>query len=214
LTTLKEALKKDPDPAKERTIKRTTARIGPVVLDVVINKVVRRQTRHRTADKSRTVVALDGKEIRGTRNGVRVFLFCALDHAAEPSSHRNRSARKRMRFRSSCSRSNTTSAPVMAGSLHKPGPHAPQHNRGQNSHGRTTIWAITYQPVRTWIGPPRETNRPTPLRPTQSVDKSKTQEHMSGITGLSQAEATPEQLAARVMVTLRNVAISLHTSTV
>jgi predicted transposase YbfD/YdcC len=65
------------------TIHRATARIDPVVLDAVINEWVRQQTRQRTPDRSRTVIAIDGKEVRGAKNGggTRVFLFAALDHA-------------------------------------------------------------------------------------------------------------------------------------
>lgn len=65
------------------TIHRATARIDPVVLNAVINEWVRQQTRQRTPDRSQTVIAIDGKEVRGAKNGggKRVFLFAALDHA-------------------------------------------------------------------------------------------------------------------------------------
>ena len=66
------------------TFHRVIAGIDGQVLDTVINDWVHARTRqaNTTAD-ARQVVAVDGKEVRGAKNGsnARVFLFAALDHA-------------------------------------------------------------------------------------------------------------------------------------
>lgn len=62
------------------TIHRVAARIDPVALDAAVSTWVRDQTRERTTVP---VIAVDGKEARGAKNGAgaRVFLMGALDHA-------------------------------------------------------------------------------------------------------------------------------------
>ncbi|MHB1235367.1 MAG: ISAs1 family transposase [Microbacteriaceae bacterium] len=64
------------------TIHRTVARIDPVALDAAVNGWVRGRAREHTGT-GRLVVAVDGKEVRGAKNGRsgRVFLMAALDHA-------------------------------------------------------------------------------------------------------------------------------------
>lgn len=65
------------------TIHRAAARIDPVVLDTVINEWVRGRAWKPESSQQRQVIAVDGKEVRGAKNGggKRVFLFAALDHA-------------------------------------------------------------------------------------------------------------------------------------
>lgn len=66
------------------TIHRLAARIDPVALDDAVSAWVRDQTRDQTRERDRVpVVAVDGKEARGAKNGggTRVFLMGALDHA-------------------------------------------------------------------------------------------------------------------------------------
>lgn len=66
------------------TFHRIIARLDGQVLDGVINDWVRTRTRQaNTAAGTGTVVAVDGKEVRGAKNAGagRVFLFAALDHA-------------------------------------------------------------------------------------------------------------------------------------
>ncbi|MDQ6755086.1 MAG: ISAs1 family transposase [Actinomycetota bacterium] len=62
------------------TIHRLAAQIDPVALDDAVCAWVRDQTGGRG---TRPVVAVDGKEARGAKNGggTRVFLMAALDHA-------------------------------------------------------------------------------------------------------------------------------------
>jgi predicted transposase YbfD/YdcC len=62
------------------TIHRITASTDAKALDLVVNAWIREQTNQR-ADRRR-VVAIDGKETRGAKNGAgtRVFLMAALDH--------------------------------------------------------------------------------------------------------------------------------------
>ena len=65
------------------TFHRAIANIDAQVLDTVINEWVHARTREQNARTgSRPVVAVDGKEVRGAKNGGkgRVFLFAALDH--------------------------------------------------------------------------------------------------------------------------------------
>lgn len=64
------------------TIHRTVAHIDAVALDDAVNGWVRERVREHTG-AGRPVVAVDGKEVRGAKNGGagRVFLMAALDHA-------------------------------------------------------------------------------------------------------------------------------------
>lgn len=64
------------------TIHRVIANIDPVVLDDAINGWVRARASERAKGGTR-VIAIDGKEVRGAKNGgsKRVFLMAALDHA-------------------------------------------------------------------------------------------------------------------------------------
>ena len=57
---------------------------GPELLDTVINQWVHTRTQaHNNGTGARGAVAVDGKEVRGAKNGngPRVFLFAALDHS-------------------------------------------------------------------------------------------------------------------------------------
>lgn len=64
------------------TIHRVIASIDPVVLDDAVNGWVRARASERATGGTR-VIAIDGKEARGAKNGgaKRVFLMAALDHA-------------------------------------------------------------------------------------------------------------------------------------
>ena len=64
------------------TIHRVIAKIDPVALDNAVNDWVRALTREQ-ARGGNLVIAIDGKEARGAKNGGarRVFLMAALDHA-------------------------------------------------------------------------------------------------------------------------------------
>lgn len=64
------------------TIHRLAARIDPEALDQAVNGWAGTQARSGT--KAPMVIAVDGKEIRGAKNGggARVFLMAALDHAS------------------------------------------------------------------------------------------------------------------------------------
>ena len=63
------------------TIHRVAARINPVVLDDILSEWIRDRVREQ-APGGRRVIAIDGKEARGAKNGggKRVFLMAALDH--------------------------------------------------------------------------------------------------------------------------------------
>ena len=64
------------------TIHRVIANIDPVALDNAVDGWVRQLVREQTKGGSR-VIAIDGKESRGAKDGgaKRVFLMAALDHA-------------------------------------------------------------------------------------------------------------------------------------
>ena len=64
------------------TIHRVIANIDPVVLDDAVNGWVRARACERALEATR-VIAIDGKEARGAKNGgaSRVFLMAAFDHA-------------------------------------------------------------------------------------------------------------------------------------
>ena len=61
------------------TLHRLTASIDPEVLDTAVNGWIRARTGQ---DGTRPVIAVDGKEARGAKNGggTRVFLMAAFDH--------------------------------------------------------------------------------------------------------------------------------------
>ena len=63
------------------TIHRVIANIDPAVLDNAVNDWVRARASERAKEGTR-VIAIDGKETRGAKNGggKRVFLMAALDH--------------------------------------------------------------------------------------------------------------------------------------
>lgn len=65
------------------TIHRVAVRIDPVALDEVINQWLLQRALQHAVDQKRQVIAVDGKEVRGAKNGggKRVFLFAAVDHA-------------------------------------------------------------------------------------------------------------------------------------
>lgn len=66
------------------TFHRVIARLDADLLDTVINQWVHaRALAENASNGARQVVAVDGKEVRGAKNGgqKRVFLFAALDHA-------------------------------------------------------------------------------------------------------------------------------------
>lgn len=64
------------------TINRVIARIDPVALDNAVNDWARVRAKEHARDAP-LVIAIDGKEARGAKNGAgtRVFLMAALDHA-------------------------------------------------------------------------------------------------------------------------------------
>jgi len=63
------------------TIHRVAAGIDPVVLDDIVSEWIRDRAREQSP-RGRRVIAIDGKEARGAKNGggKRVFLMAALDH--------------------------------------------------------------------------------------------------------------------------------------